>query len=90
MVGKGQLDGGGWGKSFSIPIVLIKEKEKMSGKTQDFLLSSMNSCVHGEQGGGVETELLLGSPDWPSGEVNAGEILISALLDWEVPLQCGP
>lgn len=46
-------------------------------------------CVHEEQEGGVGTELLLGSPYLPSGEVNAGEIRLSALLDREVPLHCG-
>lgn len=102
MVGKGHLTGAGWGKSFNIPIVLVKGKKK---KIMARLLAVQNEqawglpvlavatgreqCVHEEQGGGVETELLLDSLYWPSGEVNAGKILISALLDREVPLHCG-
>lgn len=70
--------------------LLAVQYEQVWGLPELAVTTGREQCVHEEQGGGVETELLLGSPDWPSGEVNAGEILISALLDWEVPLQCGP
>lgn len=73
-------------------------KRKGKNEWQDFLLSKMHRlrgclcwqravCPWGARGC-VETELFLGSPYWPSGEVNAGEILLSALLDREAPLHC--
>lgn len=97
MVGKGQLNSGGWKKSFNIPIVLVKEKERMNGNTSccpkgagsGAACAGREQRVHEEQGACVETQLLLGSPYWPSGEVNAGEILLSALLDRKIPLHYG-
>lgn len=42
-----------------------------------------------EQGGCLETELLVVSPCWPPGEVSRDEILLSALLERDVSLCCG-
>lgn len=87
------------GKSFNIPIVLVKEKEKLmatllavqneQAQRLPVLAESSVSMRKKAGGGGVETELLLSSPYLPSGEVNAGEILLSALLAREAPLHYG-
>lgn len=54
VVGKGQLNGGGWGKSFNIP---IKEKGKMNGKISccpkctgsGAACAGREQCVHEER-----------------------------------------
>lgn len=65
------------------------QNEQARGLPVLAMATGREQCVHEEQGGCVETELLLSSPYWPSEEVNAGKILISALLDREIPLHCG-